>query len=92
MSSEREKVEELLSIFWDEQVIPIAHDPEMNSTVDDMAAPLDSISACEVLVLIEPLIGRELKAADVIQKGGYTSKEEFVKTLTQAVFDSEKTP
>ena len=93
MSSAREKIETVLSEFWDEQAIPIAHNsPGPNSTVDEMAAPLDSISACEVLVLIEPILGRELEAAQVIKKGGYTSKEEFVETLTQAVLDAEEAP
>ena len=87
MASAREKIEAVLSTFWDEQAIPVA-EVGSNSSVDEMTVPLDSISSCEVLILIEPILGRKIEAAQVIKKGGYASKEEFVHTLTQAVLDT----
>jgi hypothetical protein len=85
MNDVKSNLETALGKFWDEQALPSNSHPEQISTVEEMELPLDSISSCEVLTIVEPILGHKVEAEDVIKKGGYASKEEFVQELSEAL-------
>jgi len=55
--------------------------------VDDLVAEMDSVTACEALERLETLLGIELPSGDLIKRGGYDSKDQFVDELSVAVAD-----
>ena len=57
MSSLQGEIESVLSIFWDQNSIPLQSGAK---AVIEPLAPLDSITACEALIDIEALVGKEL--------------------------------
>ena len=71
-----------LEQFWVDQD-PLA--PPGSGTVDDLVAAMDSVTACEVLERLERLLGIELPSGDLIKRGGYDSKDQFVDELSVAV-------
>jgi len=73
-----------LERFWAEQDPMPAGNPE---TVDALVAAMDSMTACEVLERLERLLDIELPSGDLIRRGGYDSKDQFVNELSQAVAD-----
>lgn len=82
MATLKEQLETALAKFWDERAIPVVDDP---CSVDDYVAPMDSMSAVEVLIEIDVIVGREVTADAVIRKGGYDSREQFISDLTRRV-------
>lgn len=79
----KQEIEALLEKFWDEMAIDLGEDPDNTGALVD--APLDSLTAVEVMVELDKLLGRKIPAETVIQKGGYKSREEFVEELTSEV-------
>jgi acyl carrier protein len=77
------EIEACLGNFWEEMAIELGENPEHTSGL--LGAPLDSITALEVLLEIDTLLNREIPAEAVIRKGGYDSKEQFVELLTKEV-------
>jgi len=77
------QLEAVLDQFWEQNVIEAAS--EDGSNVDEMLIPLDSITACESLLDIEPLVGKELPIEQIVRKGGYQSKDEFISAVSDAV-------
>lgn len=73
-----------LEQFWADQD-PLA--PHGSGTVDDLVAEMDSVTACEALERLETLLGIELPSGDLIKRGGYDSKDQFVDELSVAVAD-----
>jgi hypothetical protein len=71
-----------LEQFWADQD-PLA--PPDSGTVDDLVAAMDSVTACEALERLETLLGIELPSGDLIKRGGYDSKDQFVAELSVAV-------
>jgi acyl carrier protein len=78
------QIEKVLADFWEANVIPV--DAEGTGSTSDYIAPLDSMSAVEVLMEIDKLVGKELEAGEIIRPGGYDSKEQFVSDVTERVF------
>jgi acyl carrier protein len=72
----------LLEKFWDERAIDLTDD---GGTLDDIAAPLDSLSAVEVVAELSPHVKFKIPAHKVIRRGGYDSKEQFVTEVTAAL-------
>ena len=71
-----------LEAFWAEQ----AGGPAASGdAVDDLVAAMDSFTATEVLEGIEKLVGMELPSGDVIRRGGYESKDQFVEDLSTRI-------
>jgi len=79
-STIRKKLEE----FWDERALPIG--PSGESIVDALVAPVESMTAVEVLCEIDSIVGKTVPST-VIQAGGYMTREEFVDKLTKKVLD-----
>ena len=78
----KQQIEEALAKFWDENAIPVS-DPA--STSPEYVAPMDSMSAVEVLIVIDEIVGFEVKADAVIRKGGYDNRSQFIGDLTSRV-------
>lgn len=71
-----------LEKFWAAQD-PLA--PIGSDTVDDLVAAMDSVTACEVLEQLEELLDIELPSGDLIKRGGYDNKAQFIDELSAAV-------
>lgn len=85
MSDSKAEIEAILGQFWDEMAIDLGEDPQDTSGL--LGAPLDSITALEVLLQVDELLGRNIPAEAVIRKGGYESKEQFVELLTAQILE-----
>ncbi|RYG37934.1 MAG: hypothetical protein EON93_02835 [Burkholderiales bacterium] len=71
-----------LEQFWADQD-PLA--PSGSGTVDDLVAAMDSLTACEALERLETLLGIELPSGDLIKRGGYDTKAQFIDELSAAI-------
>lgn len=89
--ADRAEIEAVLADFWDKNVIEPTPAASGETSLEDMLTPLDSQTAVEVLLDLEPLVGVALPIQTVLKKGGYLSKEEFISELSAAVIkESEK--
>lgn len=82
MTTLQSKIEDLLAAFWDEREIAIAGDP---TSIDDMGAPMDSLTACEAMIDIDVLVGKKIPVEVVISNGGYESRDQFIQQVTEGV-------
>lgn len=73
-----------LSEFWDERAIP--SDSSTAASIDDFVDSLESITAVDVLLTMDKIIGEKIPTC-VIKPGGYKSKDEFVNLLSNAVLE-----
>lgn len=80
---QKQKIEECLGSFWDEMAIELGEDPSNTSAL--IEAPLDSLTAVEVLVTVDKILNLKVPAETVIQKGGYNSREQFIEDLTAKI-------
>lgn len=80
MSEMQRKIEAALAEFWDQQIIPSS-----DSIGGDPSVALDSLSACEVLLDVDTLVGSKIPVESVIRKGGYENRDQFISELTAAV-------
>jgi hypothetical protein len=85
MRNTKTKIETILGQFWEDMAIELGEDPQ--DTTGPLGAPLDSLTAVEVLLQIDTLLDRNIPAEVVIRKGGYESKDQFVELLTGQVLD-----
>lgn len=76
-----EKISSALEAYWASQTL----DAGGTETVDDLVTAMDSFTAVDVLMEIEEIVGMELPAGEVIRRGGYDSKDQFVAELTQKI-------
>lgn len=74
------EIEAVLGQFWEEMAIELGENPQDTSGL--LGAPLDSLTAVEVLLQVDTLLGRSIPAEVVIHNGGYESKQQFVELLT----------
>lgn len=82
MDEIEKRIRVALDDFWDERAIPGG--PLGATTVAELGEPIESMTAVEVLVILDGIIGFPLPNA-VIQAGGYNTKQEFVEKLTEQV-------
>lgn len=71
-----------LAKFWDANAIPVS--PSATSSTDAMV-PMDSLSAVEALIDVDEIVGFTVVADDVIRKGGYDNRDQFIDGLTARV-------
>lgn len=71
-----------LGQFWDERAI--ATGPDGATTVDELVAPVESMTAVDVLVALDKISGLKLPNS-LIRKGGYSTRQQFVADLTGKV-------
>ena len=82
MSELNTSIRDALGKFWDDRALPIG--PGGAEIVDELVAPVESLTAVEVLVELDSIVGKRIPNS-VIQAGGYNSKEEFVEVLSAKV-------
>ena len=75
MSTLDDNLKNALSEFWDERSIP--SDSSAAASIDDFVDSLESITAVDVLLTMDNIIGQKIPTY-VIKPGGYKSKDEFV--------------
>lgn len=83
MNDKKQEIEACLERFWDEMAIEMGEEPQDVGAL--IGAPLDSLTAMEVMLEIDKLLNRRIPADTVIRKGGYESREQFVEHLTAEV-------
>ena len=83
MRDRKAEIEAVLDRFWEEMAIELGESPQDTSSL--VGAPLDSLTAVEVLLQVDTLLGRSIPAEVVIRNGGYESKEQFVELLTDQI-------
>lgn len=82
MNDIESRLREALENFWEERSLPGSFDEA--TSVEELVAPIESMTAVEVLVTLDEIVGENLPIS-VIQAGGYASKEEFVDKLSKKV-------
>lgn len=82
------KIRAALDEFWDERALPSG--PSGATTVEALLDPIESMTAVEVLVTLDEIVGTKLPSS-VIQAGGYGTKEEFLDKLTAKVLEHIET-
>lgn len=75
-------IEQSLQKFWDAHSLAV---DETSEAVDGLVDPLDSLTAVDVLLELEKIVGMELPEGRVIRRGGYDSKTQFIENLTKRV-------
>lgn len=83
MEEKREQIIAALEAFWAGQTLGA----EGGENVDDLVAAMDSFTASDALEEVESIVDMELPTGEVIRRGGYDSKDQFVQELTQKVLD-----
>lgn len=83
MEEMRNAITAALEAFWVDQTLGAVG----GESVDDLVAAMDSVTACDALEELENLLGMELPTGEVIRRGGYDSKDQFVALLTEKVLD-----
>lgn len=76
------QIEEKLHEFWAECQLDEELDADLFGAV---GVKVDSLTACDVLVVLEPLIGVKLDAEKIIRAGGYGSEDQFVADVMEKV-------
>lgn len=76
------KIKAALNEFWDERAVPAG--PAGATTVDELVGPVESMTAVDVLVALDAIVGFKLPNS-VIQAGGYQTKAEFIEKLSARV-------
>lgn len=71
-----------LEDFWDERAVPAG--PGGATTVDELVAPVESMTAVDVLAGLDKITGLKLPNS-LIRRGGYSSRGQFVEDLTGKV-------
>lgn len=88
MNAKHEQLHDVLSAFWDQNVLDVPADEggaDEEIAIDQALVQLDSITAVDVLLDIEKVVGKHLPIEKIVRKGGYSSREQFIDEVTQAV-------
>lgn len=76
------EIEKRLGEFWDKRAIATDDDP---LCVDDLGAPLDSVTAVESLIEVGKILSKKVPIDVVIRNGGYETKDQFVDLVTTGI-------
>ena len=88
MNAKHEQLHDVLSAFWDQNVLEVPADEgdaDEEIAIDEPLVQLDSITAVDVLLDIEKVVGKQLPIEKIVRKGGYSSREQFIQEVTNAV-------
>lgn len=88
MNTKHEQLHDVLNAFWDQNVLGVPADegdPAEEIAIDEPLVQLDSITAVDVLLDIEKVVGKHLAVEKVVRKGGYSSREQFIEEVIKAV-------
>lgn len=78
----RTAVRQSLEEFWDARALPAA---EGSGSLDDLVDPLDSLTAVDALLDIEEIVDLTIPEGEVIRRGGYDTRGQFIDHLSQRV-------
>ncbi|HOX70074.1 MAG TPA: hypothetical protein PKV56_19720 [Burkholderiaceae bacterium] len=81
-SNKVKQIQDALKSFWNEQSMESVGEP---TSIDDLVAAMDSMTAVAALVDIEAIVGIELPCGEVIRAGGYDNERQFVEDITSRV-------
>jgi hypothetical protein len=87
MSSVSDQIKEKLHAFWKECQLEDELDGG-DGLFGATGVMVDSLTACDVLITIEPLIGTKLEADKIIRAGGYDDENQFVTHITAKVLEA----
>lgn len=88
MANLENQIKEALEQFWDDHALePAGGGP---STVNELLEPIESMTAVEVLIVLDEIVNDTLPNS-LIQAGGYKTKEEFVNILSTRVLSHLET-
>jgi len=87
MSETEARIRAELENFWDERAIPVG--PSGETAVEGLVAPVESMTAVDVLTGLDKIVGRQLPIT-VIRRGGYATREQFIELLTANVMKQLK--
>lgn len=76
------QIRDALKSFWDEQSISVDGG---STSIDDLVAAMDSMTAVEALIEVEKIVGMDLPSGKVIRCGGYNDEADFIEDLTARV-------
>ena len=77
----RDFIRQSLAKFWDDRSVEL----DDAATVEGLIDELDSLSAVDALLPIEEQLGMEIEADQVIRRGGYNDKQQFVDHLSARI-------
>lgn len=77
----RDFIRQSLAQFWDDRSVELG----VIATVEGLIDELDSLSAVDALLPIEDRLGIDIEADQVIRRGGYENKEQFVDHLSSRI-------
>ncbi|MGT2458981.1 hypothetical protein ACU4GI_40000 [Cupriavidus basilensis] len=82
MANLENQIKAALEQFWDDHaLVPTGGGP---STVDELLEPIESMTAVEVLLILDKIVNKKLPNS-LIQAGEYKTKEEFANRLSARV-------
>ncbi|MGN2253195.1 hypothetical protein ACFWZ4_07455 [Frateuria sp. GZRe12] len=84
MESRQADIEKLLRDFWEERAISLEGEP---CSIEELGAPLDSITSLEAIMEIDKLLNRKLPVDQIIRKGGYSDVDDFVSSVCSKVLE-----
>lgn len=84
MNDLKQQICDALGVFWDDRALPVG--PDGATIVDELVAPVESMTAVEVLTDLDAIVGKKIPNT-VIQAGGYNTREEFIETLSARVLE-----
>lgn len=70
--------------WWDSQALERGNDPFAPGTLYDVLIDVDSLSAVNVLLVLDPILGIEIPES-VIKPGGYSDRQEMIDHLIPAI-------
>ena len=73
--------------FWTQHSLAV---DEASDSVAGLIDPLDSLTAVEVLLELQDIVGMQIPESRVIRRGGYDGKEQFIEDLTEKVLNYVK--
>jgi acyl carrier protein len=85
MTTLSDQIKEKLHEFWKECQLDDDLDGGLFGAT---GVKVDSLTACDVLVNLEPLIGIKLEADKIIRAGGYEDEAQFVAEITAKVLEA----
>jgi len=80
-----QQVKSAIEEWWDEETSKHLDDPfAVPGTLFDVLVEIDSLTAVNVLLVIEPILGLKL-AESLIRPGGYTDRNDMIAHLMPAL-------
>ena len=89
-TSPDEQISDAIGQWWDSQQLDRANDPfAVPGTLYDALTDVDSLSAVDVLLVLEPIAGIPLPES-IIKPGGYRDRQEMIDQLVPAIVKLSK--